>query len=112
MLKTKSVFCNLSIRLKPPTDCLVKEKSSTKYLSVTPVTISLNDGLVIWLEYQISDSKERLVFKLDKRAKIHAVDIESLPKAPTRKTVPEICRSTTDQIMEESYKSVFNAFTM
>ena len=75
-------------------------------MSKQPVGVTLNDGILIWLEYEITEDRERLVLRLDKRPQIYAEDVQNLPRGPTKKMVPEICRSTVDEIMEESYKSV------
>ena len=74
-----------SIRLKPHADKSEEDNKGTKYLSIQPVAVSLNFGLLLWLTYDIDDDGERLVIKLDKRAEVYAVNIKNLPKGPTVK---------------------------
>ena len=68
--------------------------------------MTLNDGMLFWLEYLVEEKSSRIVIKLDKRAKVSAMDIKLLPRGPANRAIADVCRSTYDEINEENYKYV------
>ena len=63
------------------------------YLSENPVSISLQNGAIVWLTCRMKLAMPAYQFAVDNRSKIEAVPVESLPKEITRKLVPDVCKS-------------------
>ena len=73
----------------------MKEEEGMRYLQYDPISLTVTKGIVVYLSCDEigPDGKGNFRFHVDMRPLVKAVPIENLPKAITRRTIPEICRS-------------------
>ena len=75
-----------------------------KSLAQTPVSLVLDDGMILWLCYD--DKLCEYKFFLDQNTFNDSRPVRTLPRGLTKKTVPPVCRSTVEEVYDEAYMCV------
>ena len=64
-----------------------------RYLSDDPISITLHNGLIVWITYEEKYGEGNYLYLVDKNSNIDATEVKKLPKDTTRRMVDAICKS-------------------
>ena len=86
----------------------LREEEGMNYLTHDPVQIMIAGGVIVWIKCDSKgpDGEGSFNFYVDMRALVKAIPVEKLPKAMTRKMIPDICRSKIQETYSNNYMSV------